>query len=156
MPGNVGQHPATEAQLFDAIGGVRCSVGRLNLRQGTVSAQAVKVDTCSVRVQGCDVQITGAEVALTVTTHDIAANNEAVFLLLLNPTSGALTIVKGTTVAGAGAAVDPATIAANLVAVGRFRIRTTVTFTANTTSLSAAGVTVTFEDRAQPLNYAAQ
>lgn len=155
MP-NQAFHPASEGQIFDSIGGNRASVGAFNLRQGTVAATALKNDACSIRVQGVDVQVAAGEPALTPTTHDIAANNEAIFIVYLNPTSGALTVVKGTTAAGAGAAVDPATVAANLVAVGRVRIRTTVTFTAGTTSLSLAGVTCTFEDRAKPLNYAAQ
>ena len=152
MP-NPGFHPASDGQLFDSIGGVRASVGKVNFRQGTTAPTAFKLDACSIRVQGVDIPVAAAEPALTASTHDIAANNEAIFLLYLNPTSGALTVVKGATVAGVGAAVDPTTVAASLVAIGRCRIRTTVTFTAATSSLSLAGVTTTFEDRALPLNY---
>lgn len=158
MPaGALNTHPATEGQLFDAIGGARLVSGRLNLRQGTIAATALKIDACTVRMNGSNVAVAAAEPAFTATTHDIAdpdANGrEAIYLVLL-ARNGTVTIVKGTD-AALGAALEP-TSSADTMCIGRVKIahNGTAIFDATTDSLSAAHLTVTYEDRVLPLAYA--
>lgn len=146
---NLGAVPMDPA-IVDAIGKVRCTASP-NFRIGTTSAKALKSDAFSAYLGGVAVPVAAVETAFTATTHDVAADKEARFLVCCSR-AGVLTLVKGAD-AVAGASVDPAATA-DTVVVGRVTIVTVGSaFDATTDDLDAAHLTVTYEDLGVVLTY---
>ena len=112
-------------------------------------AKVLIASTVNYLIAGTFYAKTTAEVAFTATTHDIAADadavQEAVYLLSL-AANGTCTITMGVIASGAGNAVIPAT-PANEVAIGYARIAVAAgatLFNASTDELDAVHLTDTY------------
>lgn len=119
---------------------------------GSVSTTKVKIaNTVTFLNAGVFHSKATAEVAFTASTHDIQAKTdsvqEAMYLLCLDG-SGTASITKGATSTGAGTALLPE-IPAGLTPIASVRIAVaagSTNFTAGTSNLSDAQLTVTYKD----------
>jgi hypothetical protein len=120
---------------------------------GTVDAAEIKITNAfTVLCNGYPVTVAAQEVAFTATTHDIAdpdANPREAYYLLCTDTQGNVSINKGAD--SAEDAAVAADIPAGETCFGRVKIQHdgTAIFDATTDLLSAAHLTVTYEDLVQ-------
>lgn len=114
---------------------------------GSSSAAAVKIGNTTVyKSKGVFVSKATAEIAFTVNAaSNIATGYEQCFMLTLDGSGNGL-LIPGAPSLGAGTALLPEPPADGLAAIGSVRIynNSGSAFTAGTTLLSAAGLTVTY------------